>query len=107
MANLTMAEISGYQNWYSQSMEEWGMIRVGKEEKLEAIQQPESFILTCQYCGTTTRVKDDFSCPACGAPFDMKFVGALPNMVITQYNPSLMSKAEARRRWLGIPTWHV
>jgi hypothetical protein len=87
-------------NWY-------GLVQLGKEEKLEAISQPETFILTCKFCGTSARIKDDFSCPACGAPFDMRFTASLPMMVHTM-QPGLMSKKEARQRWLNIDgePWH-
>jgi hypothetical protein len=68
---------------------DWGTWSMGTEEKIEMVQQPGSFILTCEYCGRSTRVKDNFSCPACGAPFNMKFVGSLPmNFIEWQWQNS-------------------
>jgi hypothetical protein len=127
-SNITSDRTWGsYNNWFAQSQMEWGTIRLGIDDKIEPIQQPSSFILTCEYCGTSARVKDNFSCPACGAPFDMKFVGAMPMMVHKQ-NPGcpaplgiseeamklyggggsgLVSKAEARKKFLNCSSWEL
>lgn len=105
MSNITSSLISDFESSIYRQVMDYGTVRLGKDEKIEAIQHPESFILTCEYCGTSHRVKDDFSCPACGAPFNMKKVTALPMMVFSELDADSMAtqgNGEARRKWPGI-----
>lgn len=117
----------------------WGMIRIKDTDMVEAIGQPKSFIVTCEYCGQSYRVMDKFYCPCCGGPCNMNLIASPPMLLMKSINgdggqgpcvpgphgtaadpdyefnklwrrmehTSIMSKEEARKRFLGISAWKI
>lgn len=77
------------------------IIPTPRKAKLEPVQQPSSYILTCEYCGRTTRVVDRFDCPACGASLK---IPPLPAMIYTDnfgMSPEQWDMRESYRRYMN------